>query len=54
VSELWGLIAESLDWRWYNALGERYPQAIQHGLLTAAGICLVCGALGRPGFRLRL
>ena len=54
VSELWSVASESINWQWYDRLGEHYPAAVLHGLLTAAAIALLCGALGRVGFRLKL
>jgi predicted acyltransferase len=54
VSELWSVVSEQIGWQWYDNLGARYPSVVYHGLLTAGAICLLCGVLGRIGFRLRL
>ena len=55
LSEGWDVLNEHfVNWPWYDHLGDSYPNAVYHKLITAAGLSLIAGVLGRIGFKLKL
>jgi predicted acyltransferase len=55
LSELWEVLCEHwVNWKWYDQLGENFPRAIWHKVLTAAALSLLAGVLGRLGVKLKL
>ena len=39
---------------WYDNLGDKYPMVLNHKLITAAGLSIIGGVLGRIGFKLKV
>jgi heparan-alpha-glucosaminide N-acetyltransferase len=55
LSDLWEVLIENwVHWGWYDRLGETFPTAIYHKLLTAAGLSLIAAVLARIGLKLKL
>src|SRR5581483_2284038 len=55
LSEFWEILCEHwVHWSWYDDLGDTFPRAIWHKVLTAAALSLVAGVLGRVGVKLKL
>ena len=55
LSEMWEILHENyVHWAWYDNLGDRFPTAIWHKLLTAAALSVIAGVIGRFGVKLKL
>ncbi len=54
LSDVWDVVNDKfVHWPWYDNL-DTYPGSINHKLITAAGLSLIGGVLGRVGFKLKL
>ena len=55
LSEMWEILHENyVHWAWYDNLGDTFPTAIWHKVLTAAALSVLAGVVGRFGVKLKL